>query len=98
TKDVAGHLTECLVSRARSAEKHLNADHAFVAHGGDLDGIAVRHGGDDRMYAAQRKIDESRRFARVIEPFPDPQGYRLERPEESMTIRRRQGGDQTVGV
>ena len=47
TKEVAGHLTECLVPRAPSAEKHLNADHAFVAHGGDLDRIAVRHGGDD---------------------------------------------------
>ena len=50
------------------------------------------------MYAAQRKIDEFRRLARVIEPFPDPQGYRLERPDESLTIRRRQGCDQPVGV
>ena len=50
------------------------------------------------MHAAQRKIDEFRRLARVVEPFPDLQGYRLERPEESMTIRRRQGRDQPVGV
>src|SRR5205814_10714960 len=47
---------------------------------------------------AQGKVDEFHRRVRVIEPLPGPQGYQLERLEESLTIRRRQGCDQPIRV
>ena len=50
------------------------------------------------MHAAQGKVDELDRLVRFIERLADRQGYGLERLEESLTIRRRQGRDQPVGV
>ena len=47
SEEVAGDMAESLVRRTPSAEKYRNSDHAFVAHGGDLDEAAVRHRTDD---------------------------------------------------
>jgi hypothetical protein len=46
-KEIARHLAEGLVGRARSAEEHRNSDHAFIADGGDLNHASVRAATDD---------------------------------------------------